>query len=514
MSPKDDADSDNTSADSLPPWTSPVTHVRTRLRCWNDEKRHQFREADLRLVAAKQLVFLLIAFGLLIAPYWYVPAASVPGDTSVRTPPVDQPRCVTENPRGEKRSTNITATVEKVPGERAVTIRYDLSNATADTVSLDFHPEGTEVINSSGFDEDFLGHYDSDGRPRPSVTYTYPNTDQGFNTSGRRYAAGDGWAHAPLPATSSHQVSYTVAPNGVVDYNDLRRHAVYIGNLSKETTQLGCQTLVLYTTQGLGIDSERVLTSLRKSASRYEPGQRYRTVRLVISPWNMTTNTGFARGNYSIVSATTRSERLLTTTVVHEYIHTRQINDYGSGVEWMREAVAEYYGARLEYEAGVMSVPEYGRFLTQSAADAEWGGPFSAQTNPNHYRRGAVTLSALDAAIRNATDGKKTLQDVILRLENRSRPILTQRDLKESIATVTNDSLSGWVDRHVANGTAVDAATPGTRTLTATQWQLFYMYDSVLSRGLLYQLAVYAWIFIVVRALTIKISRKLPGLRG
>ncbi len=125
-----------------------------------------------------------------------------------------------------------------------------------------------------------------------------------------------------------------------------------------------------------------------------------------------------------------------------------------------------------------------------------------------------MTLSALDAAVRNATDGEETLQDVILRLENRSRPILTQRDLKESIATVTNDSLSGWVDRHVANGSAVDAATPGTRTLTATQWHLFYMYNSVLSRGLLYQLAVYACIFIVVRALTIKISRKLPGLRG
>ncbi|WP_340099183.1 hypothetical protein [Salinibaculum salinum] len=135
------------------------------------------------------------------------------------------------------------------------------------------------------------------------------------------YAAGDGWAHAPLPATSSHQVTYTVSPNGVVDYNDLRRHAVYIGNLTKETTQLGCQTLALYTTQGLSIDSERVLTSLRKSASRYAPGQRYRTVRLVISPWNMTTNTGFARGNYSVVSATTIRIRLRRETSIQRCIH-------------------------------------------------------------------------------------------------------------------------------------------------------------------------------------------------
>ncbi|WP_340099186.1 hypothetical protein [Salinibaculum salinum] len=57
----------------------------------------------------------------------------------------------------------------------------------------------------------------------------------------------------------------------------------------------------------------------------------------------------------------------MTTTVVHEYIHTRQINDHGSGVEWMREAVAEYYGAGLEYEAGVMSVPKYGYYLTRAA---------------------------------------------------------------------------------------------------------------------------------------------------
>jgi hypothetical protein len=466
-------------------------------------------------VAAKQFFLLALTVGLLIAPYWYVPAASAPGETSARIEPVDQPRCVSEDPQDHKREANITATVEQAPGERAVTITYDLSKAGADTIQLEFLGAGIQVLNTSGFTNEFANRYESDGRTRPSLTYSYPNTEQGYNMTGRQYAAGDEWANAPHPDTVLYKVNYTVLPSGVVDYNPLAKHTVYIGNLTQTTTELGCQTIALYTSPGLGVNSERVLTSLQKSVKRFAPGKRYQTVRVVISPWNMKGKYGFARGNYAVVSAMAREKGLLTTAVVHEYIHTRQTNNYADEMNWMVEAVATYYGQRLQYEAGVISTVRYSQLLTERASGAEWGGPFSAVSNENHYERGAATLSALDASVRNATGGKKNLQDVLLRLEEQPRPILTQRDLEASIATVTNGSLSGWVDRHVSNGTPVETATPGERDLTSTQWSAFYAYHDFLSGGILHQLLAFMWVYLVLAMIpgaVTNISQKLLGL--
>jgi hypothetical protein len=213
-------------------------------------------------VVAKQFFLLALTVGLLIAPYWYVPAASAPGETSARIEPVDQPRCVSEDPQDHKREANITATVEQAPGEREVTITYDLSKAGADTIQLEFVGAGIQVLNTSGFTNEFANRYKSDGRTRPSITYSYPNTEQGYNMTGRQYAAGDEWANAPLPDTVLYEVNYTVLPDGVVDYNPLAKHTVYIGNLTQTKTELGCQTIALYTSPGLGVNSERVLTAL------------------------------------------------------------------------------------------------------------------------------------------------------------------------------------------------------------------------------------------------------------
>src|SRR4051812_40592635 len=102
---------------------------------------------------------------------------------------------------------------------------------------------------------------------------------------------------------------------------------------------------------------------------------------------------------------------------------------------WIAEGVTEYYGALNLHRAGLSSREEYlaevstnidelqttpGR-LTQSAAQASYDAWIkyyrpdenSANTSISYYTKGAVLGFLLDARIRKATDGAKSLDDVM-----------------------------------------------------------------------------------------------------
>jgi hypothetical protein len=141
---------------------------------------------------------------------------------------------------------------------------------------------------------------------------------------------------------------------------------------------------------------------------------------------------------------------------LHEYVHTRQrFADRSQEMEWFVEASAEYYAARLSHDLGSVDDLQYEWELKSrraSASDSVLADPMSWEQPNVPYRKGALVLAALDARIRERTDGQHTLEDVFRRL-NGDGERLTYPRFVEAVVTVSDDpALADWLDRYVRTG--------------------------------------------------------------
>ena len=119
--------------------------------------------------------------------------------------------------------------------------------------------------------------------------------------------------------------------------------------------------------------------------------------------------------------------------LAHEMAHNwpRMEGEHGE-TAWYSEGTAEYYSLLLAYRGGLLSVEKYleeinarafGYYTNpyralsnKEAADRFWTDPV-AQTVP--YGRGFMYLVETDAAIRAATKGKRSLDDIVLEMRRR-----------------------------------------------------------------------------------------------
>jgi hypothetical protein len=144
-------------------------------------------------------------------------------------------------------------------------------------------------------------------------------------------------------------------------------------------------------------------------------------------------------------------------TWLHEYVHTRQSLQLGPGMRWFREASATYYAGLLSVRQGLDGRDGYQAFLG-TLRDYESGRVILSDRSDWHsdytpYSKGTRTLAALDARIRNDTDGNRTLQDVFRRM-NREDGTVTYDEFTGMVANISGSDHDEWLDDHVA-GTAV-----------------------------------------------------------
>lgn len=149
-------------------------------------------------------------------------------------------------------------------------------------------------------------------------------------------------------------------------------------------------------------------------------------------------------------------------TWIHEYVHTRQRGiAIGERMSWFIEASASYYDLRLAAQQGELS---YQAFREQASAtrypDAVLTNRSTWQNGGVPYERGPQALAALDARIRDATNGTRTFDDVFYLLNRRSGRV-SYSEFKRDVATVANQSLDPWLDRHFAASAATPIPTDG-----------------------------------------------------
>lgn len=132
----------------------------------------------------------------------------------------------------------------------------------------------------------------------------------------------------------------------------------------------------------------------------------------------------------------------------HEYLHTRQNYTLGGNLTWFTEASAYHYMTVVPRQRGELDAAAFSRRyrVPDRRADAVLRG---SRRYGVWSSKGARVLAALDRRLREATNGSRTLQDLIVRM-NAHEGEVTSAEFREMAAATAGASQDDWFDAHVA----------------------------------------------------------------
>ena len=150
-----------------------------------------------------------------------------------------------------------------------------------------------------------------------------------------------------------------------------------------------------------------------------------------------------------------------TSSYLHELFHVWQPFRPASDGRWISEGLAEYYSLALPYRAGRLSERSFARGVSLFARYGRWGIDLSHTREPAALNNSAPFLMYwLDQEIRVATEGRRTLDDVVRTLGRERRPLTTASFLRVVGRTAGRD-FSARFGRYVFRGERPAVALPG-----------------------------------------------------
>lgn len=138
--------------------------------------------------------------------------------------------------------------------------------------------------------------------------------------------------------------------------------------------------------------------------------------------------------------------------ILHEYVHTRQQFETTDETRWLTEGSAEYYEHYLGWKIGPDDVDDFFR-SGDLHNDVKLDTPETWSGTDADYDRGAAVLRALDGRIRSETDGEKTLEDVMQRLNEHDGSV-TNRDFRIAAQEVAGTDLSRFWNDYIEGSKA------------------------------------------------------------
>jgi len=136
-------------------------------------------------------------------------------------------------------------------------------------------------------------------------------------------------------------------------------------------------------------------------------------------------------------------------TLLHEYVHTQQSLSLTRESNWWIEAIAEYQTARVSPAVTGTSPAESFDHLV---SDAYGTAPLREPDHPSvesSYERGSYLLLSLSIQISQATDGTKSVQDVIAKLYEGGTD--GPNDITRIIEEESNEDVAAWFERYAAS---------------------------------------------------------------
>jgi PGF-CTERM protein len=360
-------------------------------------------------------------------------------------------------------------------GEFLTRFQVDLRNATY-----------RRVVDRDGFRTTGTdGVYEWDERTdRPSVTIlrnvTTPDTANGSED----FMKTDSWTitervYGIRPAGGSRnpgRVSFSFHTR-TGDNGTSGEDIVYLGEYEKSEFAAGGEQFTVVVSNATVTEPvhEPVRESLKVATNRLHVGGRSPDVTAVIVP-DPIRGGGLSSGpDFWTHEDDIRPDG---TTVYHEYVHTRQAHITDESAEWTTEAEAEYYQHLLALQHGTLEYGDFRRTFEDYSShhtDAvltqpdTWSELESDKIQWTDYERGSVAIAALDARIREATDGQRSYQDV-LEAKNSHEGEVTDADMERFASEAAGEDMSGFFKTHIRSGsetlspppiTALDAPDTG-----------------------------------------------------
>ncbi|WP_336359115.1 hypothetical protein [Haladaptatus sp. ZSTT2] len=359
----------------------------------------------------------------------------------------------------------LTVTSSKTPDG----IRYDIVVEPAAAEGLWVDPGAKfDVVGVSGLTETNTGErrvYRWDGSSAvTTLTLEYTVTNSHAVSGGPEYTKTDDWVLGPVPGLEvtwqedgeehtlrpfeQRDAGVTIATDGpgVVG----KRYAL-LGPYDQYQRTTGDETVRLVIPRGAetAADPTHILDAVSESSASLDIGQPRGTVLLFALPDPARRGgESFLRMRELWVHADSRLDTP-NNVWLHEYVHTRQTFTLAPEMQWLREASAEYYGARLAEKQGLVSEHEAQQFVTKSGyEDAVLAEPASWDDRAVPYTKGMRTLAALDERIQTATDGERSLADVFTRL-NEYDGTVTYEVFEQTVESVAGESMDEWLWNHV-----------------------------------------------------------------
>jgi predicted metalloprotease with PDZ domain len=154
-----------------------------------------------------------------------------------------------------------------------------------------------------------------------------------------------------------------------------------------------------------------------------------------------------------------------TSTYLHELFHVWQPFQPGPDGRWITEGLAEYYTLVLQHRAGRLSDSGFARGLALFSRFGAWNVDLSRTRTPAALNNSApYVMHAIDGAIRQVTDGRRSLDDVVRALA-KQRGTLTTASFLRAVNRVAGRDFTGFFRRHVYRGKP--PAADGARDLPA-----------------------------------------------
>jgi hypothetical protein len=406
-----------------------------------------------------------------------------------------------------RRTTALSLTPER-PGSVSVTVRYD-TPPNLETLTVEA-PEAADVT-LDGFERAGPDTYEWTGRANPRIRFTLSANrttaaryaargipDAGSATDAESGTAPEVGARPDRPAVGPGGFAFVdVGPWAIVPVPALRTSWSWTGSeveLVRETrvagsgaagdgvAYLGPVTVHERTVAGqriqvavpaaaaddLAADPERILDALGAAAADLRIGDRDETVLVVAAPTEVAWGSrGVARGDAAAWVAADAPLRSSDSVWLHEYVHTRQAFRPAPDARWLIEGTASYYAAALSLRAGLVDFGAFRASLERGAAprlgDDALADP-ATWTAFTPYLKGALVAGALDRRIRLATENRRTLDDVLERLNERDQSAETApvdaAGFLEAVTRVAGDEVEEDARRYTRT-----TATPGTWSL-------------------------------------------------
>ncbi|MFB6118560.1 hypothetical protein [Halosegnis sp.] len=241
---------------------------------------------------------------------------------------------------------------------------------------------------------------------------------------------------------------------------------LYLGaHTTHERTVDGQRQVLVVPATAEGVAVTATLDALASARQRLATAPGAEPVYAIALPAGVeTAAAGRADGNAFWVAADARRDG---TTWVHEYLHTQQRFRHDDATVWFTEGSADHFADLYAYYDGRQS---FEQFRAATTTDEDALVVLSALSAPRQgaYTKGQRVAAALDQRIRNATDGARSLRDVVARL-NADGGELTNERIRLAAEAVAGGSLNSWFDTYVDGAAVPDLpATPSSyRPLTA-----------------------------------------------